>query len=204
MKWNNNFDTTYPIEIVDASYGPLTKGGFGSKMKVVLGPGAAMMRTGSSTSAGSLPSIMPSLVKKDGPKAWVAARLLNAELGGSGTDSTNLAPLTGTANKQHSAYELKVKSMCIVARQKLNLEKKPSKPLTFLYGVKYSVQTVDTFGDFSPYDKVPSHFLISAHVCKYDLDGSNERALDPREQRWFASYCFTNIRIDNQDAHIGY
>ena len=126
MKWDKGIDAKYPIHIVDASYGPLTVGGFGSKMEVVLGPAAGMIRAGSPTRKGSLGSIMSALVKYDGPLAWVAAHLLNAELGGDGLDSKNLAPLTQTANKQHSGQELKVKRMCVVARQKMELNGGPS------------------------------------------------------------------------------
>ena len=201
MKWELGIDRKYPTQIVDATYGSLTAGGFATKMNVVLGPAAGMIRAGSSTRRGSLGGIMGKLVQRDGLLMWAAGHLLNAELGGDGMASKNLAPLTQTANKQHSGHELKVKRLCIVARQKQELQ---SGPLTFYYGVKYSVETVSTFGSFDPYDKVPSHLVISANVYKYDLDGSNERALTSTEQSWFAADSFTSVQIHNRDEHLGH
>lgn len=34
---------------------------------------------------------------------WVAAHLLNGELGGSGTETKNFTPMTNNANKRHSS-----------------------------------------------------------------------------------------------------
>ncbi|HEV2736277.1 MAG TPA: hypothetical protein VGV85_15640, partial [Longimicrobiaceae bacterium] len=93
------------------SHGPVSTTG-GTWMEVVLGPSAAKsVNYGSKTGPASIPGLMSPLHAHD-PGKWVAGHLLNDNLGGSGTDSANLTPLTQTANKQHSKYEDKVKRFC--------------------------------------------------------------------------------------------
>jgi hypothetical protein len=200
MVFNIGVDRQYPLFIVAPTHG-LTVSGRGTSMSVVLGPAAGMMRAGTSTNRGSIPGIMGRLVARDGAKAWAAAHLLNAELGGSGIAANNLAPLTQTANKQHSGLELKVKRLCIVARQKLEL----ARNVNYVYGVKYTVvASAITFGNFVPYNEVPSHFTVNAHVFKYDLNGTNERVLDATESGWFHLDTITNVEVHNRDVHLGF
>jgi len=197
MLWDRVIDSKYPLQVIDVTYGP-TLNNRGTSMSVVLGPAAGMMRTGSSTRRGSLAAIMTKLLTRD-PLRWVAAHLLNAELGGNGLSPQNLAPLTQTANKRHSGMELKVKKMCIVARQKQEFN---SGAPTFFFGIKYSVRAVGQFGTFDPYSHVPSHFVVNAAVYKYDTDGTNERALSPTEQTWFAASVINNEEVHNKDEDL--
>ncbi|HQU84359.1 MAG TPA: hypothetical protein PKY59_14580 [Pyrinomonadaceae bacterium] len=190
-------DKKYPQFIDIPDYGFVDNNGFGRSMKVVLGPAAGLYYAGKPTSADhSIPHIMKALKKRDGGKVWVAAHLLNGELGGDGHDSENLAPLTQTANKQHSGLELGVKTLCNLIRQWHNLYDD-----SFYFGVKYSVNTIGYFGTFDPYNKVPSHFNCSCSVGKYTLKGV-ETAITSQEKSLFSAYTFSNVQIHNRDSHI--
>lgn len=190
-------DKKYPHYIDIPDYGFVDNNGFGRSMSVVLGPAAGLYYAGKPTQAKhSIPQIMKALKNRDGGGIWVAAHLLNGELGGDGQDSENLAPLTQTANKQHSGLELSVKTLCNTIRQWHNLN-----GAHFYYGVKYSVRTVGYFGTFDPYNKVPSHFVCSCNVGKYDLKGV-EIPITSQEKSLFSAYTFSNLQIHNRDVDI--
>jgi len=167
-------------------------------MEVVLGPAAGAFRAGTSTRRGSISGIMSALLKED-PLLWAAAHLLNADFGGDGLAPENLAPMTQTANKQHGKLEKKVKDACTLARQKHELNGLGS----YYYGVKYSVATsAVTFGDFSPYNKVPSHMVVNVSVARFTLDGMTETPLTAKESSWFGTYTYRNKEVHNRDEHL--
>lgn len=157
------FAVGYPNYLLEPEYGAVTPQGFGSAMTVVLTPNAGMLPAGTPTKNTSLGDIMRKLRRRE-TGVWIAGHLLNADLGGSGTEAENLVPLTRTANAQHSRIESIVKRLCVKMRQKHNLYDKRK---DFLYCVKYTVKSVGTFGDFEPYDLVPSHLVVDVKVCKF-------------------------------------
>lgn len=192
-----SFGVSYPNYVVEPEFGDATKEGFGSQMEVVLAPGAGEFRRGTPTNSSSLKSIMSKLHKRD-PGAWIAGHLLNAELGGSGTDDENLVPLTRTANSQHSKYESIVKRLCTKVRQWHNLNKKEK---SFLYCVKYSVSAVGNFGYFEPYDSVPSHLVINISVCKYHWTAQELETLE-NGNLLFNERKVSNVEVHNTDDDI--
>jgi hypothetical protein len=144
----------------------------GTKMAVILGPDAGESTNYGAAPYNSISGHMGKLNEKDytyvgsGTKGlWVAGHLLNDNLGGSGTDAKNLTPLTQTANKQHSAYEQKIKSAITCCRQlRDNYPKVP-----FFVGIHYEVfVSAATFGDDKPYNKAPSHISIRTTLVKAD------------------------------------
>ena len=195
MYTNTAIDRTYPIFIVNPSWSAARPHGFGTEMHVVLGPAAALLRSGTPTGGNSIRGIMTALDKRN-PGRWIAGHLLNADLGGRGDDAENLAPLTRAANRAHATLEAKVKNACTVARQKQELQ---AKPPAFFYGVKYDIRAVDTFGPLPPFSHAPSHLHATCAVFKYNTDGTNERALDAHEAAWFANYVFHNVEVHNRD-----
>jgi hypothetical protein len=168
-------------------------------MVVVLGPDAASsVNYGSSTSSRSIPQLMRPLLDHD-PGKWVAGHLLNDNLGGPGTDSCNLTPLTQTANKNHASYEGYVKNMCFKAGQ-YHSRYKNSK---YWYGVEYSVAvSVVSFGDFAPYASAPSHITISGRVVRVNKT-NGAMTVVPHSDRYASDPAnFAPVVIDNDDSHL--
>ena len=198
MQFNHAIDRTYPVFIVNPAWSAARPHGFGTEVNVVLGPAASLLRMGTPTGGNSIRAIMDALDKQN-PKRWIAGHLLNADLGGRGDDAENLAPLSRVANRAHATLETKVKNACTVARQKQELQRKLP---TFLYGVKYRVRAVSTFGTAAPFNHAPSHLLVTCADFKYDTDGPNERAHDANEAAWFANYVFHNVEVHNDDRDL--
>lgn len=192
------FDKKYPHFIIPPKWGPVSPEGYGTHMRVVLGPGAGILYAGTKTNSSSLRSIMLKLSNRDGAKKWVAGHLLNGELGGYGTQPRNLAAITQTANKIHSAYELKVKRLCIRIRQ----WHQARKPTSYFLGVRYEVQVIDRFGDFSPYKYCPSYLKISAWVYRYDKATEVRSQASQAELNTFKPDMFKSKRIHNRDEHL--
>lgn len=166
----------------------------GTYMKVVLGPRAAKsVNYGTKTSPGSIPRLMNPLHLRD-PGKWVAGHLLNDNLGGSGINTNNLTPLTQTANKQHAGYENKVKIMC----EKADLYHRNNPNAPFWLGVEYTVEvSTTTFGNFSPYDCVPSHIIITAREVKVDKKTKIVEVLGGIRKNNFGP-----LKIHNDDKHL--
>jgi len=196
-----------------------SRGGSGTSMEVTLGPGAvASTNYGSKTGATSIPRCMEPLNAKDytilisGLQAgtarglWVAGHLLNDNLGGLGTQDTNLTPLTGTANKNHATYEGYIKKMLVAADQ-IHRSKRVSGKYTF--GVWYKVEVIDHFGSFKPYSFAPSSILISCKLKKWmtgtssivDATQADIDACSKDHQAVFKK-VFTAVTIDNDDDHL--
>jgi hypothetical protein len=187
----------------------------GTSMEVILGPEAVETTNyGSKTNSDSISSRMRPLNDKDylvsssGKKSglWVAGHLLNDNLGGSGTSGENLTPLTQTANKQHAGYEGKIKRALESSAQILRNNTK----VPFVVGVHYKVEVSDdAFGDFTPYNKAPSHITITANlvkVCKTTREITPLGIVDwphiPPQQTIFLKPAVFKATIDNSDAHL--
>lgn len=169
-------------------------------MSVVLGPaGADSVNRGSSTNSDSLRQSMRLLAARD-PGKWKAGHLLNADFGGSGADTKNLAPLTGTANRQHSTIENRIKGVLIAAGSWAR--RNPGDP--FWYGVRYVV-TVNAinFGDFSPYTRAPSDIIVQAEFVKQDkVSGAITCVPSGSEPFDLGAFSSVNITIHNTDADL--
>lgn len=192
------FDKKYPHFIIPPKYTGLTPEGYGSGMKVVLGPGAGIFYAGTKTDKSSLSGIMTRLVNRDGSKKWVAGHLLNGELGGYGTQSRNLCALTQTANKIHSGLELRVKRLCIKMRQWHEMNKN----VNYFLGVRYTVEVVGKFGDFSPYKYCPSHLVVSARVYRYNKTTGLRSNLSEAQKAKFQFDSFKRRTVHNRDEHL--
>lgn len=186
----------FPNFIIAPQYGPQGFAG-GTRMETVLGPNQGLMYLGSPTSVASIPGIMGPLHRRN-PGKWIAGHLLNGELGGNGTYTPNLTPLTENANKRHSGYELKVKRLCIKCRQYMEMRK-----ITAYYlGVRYQVIVSPIrFGDFPPYNAVASHITISARAYRYDAHG-NQFDLSIEEANHLQADFFNNVEIHNHDDDL--
>ena len=182
---------------VDPVHGPRGNSG-GTRMEVVLGPSAAKsVYYGSATGPMSIPHLMRPLHLRD-PGKWVAGHLLNDNLGGSGMDDVNLTPLTQTANKLHSGFETRVKEMCEIA----DLHHRTNPNASFWYGVHYTVEvSATTFGDFAPYNRVPSHITAQSRVVKVDKQTGVVTPVDNRDQ-YVPRYNLGPTIIDNDDSHL--
>jgi hypothetical protein len=143
----------------------------GTYMKAVLGPDQATnsmsssRRIGSPTkSLNSLHPLIPELNKYQN-NGWIAGHLLNAELGGSGTEDENLTPLTTAANGAHKFYEKHIKNMLELCHRLDTLGKDAKDDPLHWYGVHYEV-TVSPDSFFNPktsteiYSYCPSHITL--------------------------------------------
>jgi hypothetical protein len=192
------------IHLIAPTYGPVVNGR-GTGMQVLLGPFAGLMMTGTQTNSASISNVMQHFHTRD-PGKWVAAHLLNAELGGPGWDPRNLVPMTATANKNHSALELKVKNLCTVVRQQMQ----QGNATGFCYAVAYQVVASNiTFGNFSPYNMAPSHFTVSVAVHKRPWNpmagfGGNWTPVNNFDPLlpYFQQYLFNPKDVDNDDKHL--
>lgn len=141
--------TSVRRELVDVNYGfvrqygacPLTVPANqmiptgGSAMTAILGPDLGDgQRRGTPTNANSLQPLM-GLLHANSAKTWKAGHLLNAELGGSGTQNQNLTPLTAAANNAHRVFEGHLKRMLTLC---YNIDKTYPN-LNEWYGVEYTV-----------------------------------------------------------------
>jgi hypothetical protein len=126
--------------LIPPVYGP-TVSGRGTSMQVILSPRNDALPQGTATSAHySIPGVMNQFHHVN-PGKWVAAHLLNAILGGSGTAGNNLVPMTQTANKQMSSqFELKVKALINIVKNCMKQGYATGK----CYGVHYVVQASAT------------------------------------------------------------
>lgn len=205
------------IYFVKPSWGPTDAGRrcTGTSMKVVLGPLAVDSRNyGSRTNPSSIHQAMVPLKRKDYIQfgknmtkkgLWVAGHLLNDNLGGSGTQTTNLTPLTQTANKNHATYENYVKNMLIVSGQLVR-----AKSLNYMVGVEYQVNVFGQFGDFKPYCYAPSHIKVFASLIKADnvtrelsaMSDHDVGELASRDHQRYLRQTFSWISIDNEDSHL--
>jgi len=126
-------------EIIASTYGALrhynTTCTGASFMEALLGPDLGDgMRRGSATNQQSLQPVMGWLNTYSN-RTWVAGHLLNADLGGSGTNNQNLTALTSTANANHSTFEDHVKRMLAACH---NVDSY-NRGHTHWYGVRYRV-----------------------------------------------------------------
>jgi hypothetical protein len=169
----------------------------GTEMSVILGPHAAKsVNYGSRTCAQSIPGLMRPLHAYD-PGLWVAGHLLNDNLGGSGTDSRNLTPLTQNANKRHSKYEDKLKRACETA----DLYHRNNPTATFWYGMRYRVVVSPiTFGGFAPYSGAPSHITITASAVR--VNKATKVVSDVPLIDRMRNYNFGPVDIHNDDADL--
>lgn len=106
----------------------------GTRMTVVLGPAACDSTNYGSRPSPGTPKVMVALIKKYPKFNWKAGHLLNDNMGGPG-DYYNLTPLTGTANRNHSTYEGRIKNAVIQANQRARFN--PGE--IYWYGVEYTV-----------------------------------------------------------------
>lgn len=169
----------------------------GTEMSVILGPQAAKsVNYGSKTCALSIPGLMAPLHLRD-PGKWVAGHLLNDNLGGSGTESKNLTPLTQNANKRHSKYEDRLKRAC----ESADLYHRNHPTASFWYGMRYKVVVSPiTFGNFAPYSGAPSHITIRAKAVR--VDKTTRMVTDPPLIDKMRSYNFGPVEIHNDDADL--
>lgn len=176
-------------------------------MSVLLGPNAGLMQTGTPTGPHSIPGIMHQFQLRDQGQ-WVAAHLLNAQLGGRGDYAANLVPMTQTANKNHSALELCVKNLCTVARQQMSQGNGGG----YCYAVRYEVTASPiAFGPFAPYHMAPSHMTVAVQIEKKPWDPvagfsyahlwTPIDALDPLWHH-FLPYLFHPTEVHNDDSHL--
>jgi hypothetical protein len=169
----------------------------GTEMSVILGPHAAKsVNYGSKTCALSIPGLMAPLHLRD-PGKWVAGHLLNDNLGGSGTDSRNLTPLTQNANKRHAKWENRIKLVC----ERADLYHRNHPTASFWYGVRYKVVVSPiTFGGFAPYSGAPSHITIRAKVVR--VDKATKLVSDLPLIDKMRNYNFGPVEIHNDDADL--
>ena len=106
--------TSLQVNWVNPVYGGTHTEDRGNYMNVILGPiyeANSLLTGGTSTNYGSI-SYIKNFLEYTTNQPWVAGHLLNADLGGSGTDPKNLVPLTSSANANHKTLEGQVKSAC--------------------------------------------------------------------------------------------
>lgn len=173
----------------------------GTSMDVILGPTAAKsVNYGSKTSAKSIPSLMRPLHARD-PDKWVAGHLLNDNLGGDGEWTRNLTPLTKTANRNHATHENRIKNACEYA----DLFHRTYPGHGYWYGIHYWVDVANiSFGNFSPYNKAPSHITINARMVRMDKNTGHMAYIHATDPDYGVMH-FTNItalEIHNDDAHL--
>ena len=192
-----------------------SRGSSGTEMSVTLGPTACdSQNRGSSTGSTSIRTCMTRLNAKDYSETtshgttrqvglWVAAHLLNADFGGSGTDATNLTALTKAANSQHGALEAKVKRMLVVANQIRRF-----RSLSYTFAVFYKVTVHDRFGGFSPYAYAPSHIVCTAKLKVRSSTGVLSDALPAHFSGITSNQLaalrggFTDKEVHNKDEHL--
>lgn len=145
----------------------------GSGMTAHLGPDYLWAR-GTTTSAQSLPALMPEL-RAASSKNWIAGHLLNEELGGNGTLSQNLTPLTSAANSAHKVFETHIKAMLTACAhieddfKSLTVTQSAGaaeRQFPYFYGVRYRVTV-------SPerYAQNPDPLDLHSYVASYiDVD----------------------------------
>lgn len=109
----------HPRYLVAPKWGSSDASKGGTAMEVTLGPAACDPTNYGSVPGKDTPSMMKKLKGQLDEYGWIAGHLLNDNMGGRGV-AENLTPLTGTANKNHSAIELKIKQEVIKARQALD------------------------------------------------------------------------------------
>lgn len=132
--------TQVPVGIVSLHFGPVRtyagKVTGGSGVTAVLGPDLGDgQRRGTPTNSSSLQPVMSMLNTSTSPHSWVAGHLLNADLGGIGTDDRNLTALTSAANANHKTFESHVKRLLARCRA-LDLQQPDA---TSWYGLRYTV-----------------------------------------------------------------
>ncbi|MCH9684443.1 MAG: hypothetical protein K0V04_23615 [Deltaproteobacteria bacterium] len=158
-------------------------------MDVILGPMAAESSNyGSGTGPNSIKKLMKPLKDRDQGK-WIAGHLLNDNLGGSGSDPKNLTPLTATANKQHSGFELKVKNACIKARQFHEANKNSD----VWKCIHYRVNVSGTFENYAPYSGAPRYLVATFEEIEVDKKtGTIRRGTGQKKTK----------RVENKREHL--
>lgn len=170
----------------------------GVSMDVCLGPAAAWPTNyGSKTNSTSISSRMQPLHDRD-PGKWVAGHLLNDNLGGDGTMTANLTPLTKTANRNHATYEGRIKVAC----DRADLYHRSNPTAAYWYGIHYWVAVAGAaFGDFKPYNKAPSHITINARLIQQDkVSGAITYVAGGYEPFDFTRIW--DVEIHNEDTHL--
>ncbi len=134
-------------------------------MFVILGPAACQSTNyGSKTTPHSIASRMRPLNAKD-HNGWVAGHLLNDNMGGSGTSSVNLTPLTRKTNRAHATYEGWIKTFC--DRIFSFHSNRDNRNVNYWYGVRYVVTvSLHAFGPSPPHTKAPAEITIESRVVK--------------------------------------
>lgn len=132
--------TQVPVGLLSCDFGPVRsyagKITGGSGVTAVIGPDYGDgVRRGTVTNTSSLQPVMGMLNSSNSPHSWVAGHLLNADLGGSGTDDRNLTALTGAANANHKTFESHVKRL--IARCRTLDVQDPD--ANRWYGLRYTV-----------------------------------------------------------------
>jgi hypothetical protein len=191
------------------------RGGSGTRMEVILGPNAvASTNYGSKPGPTSIHRCMKPLnalnfsVTRTGVKKgkWIAGHLMNDNMGGSGVLNTNLTALTGTANKQHSGYEGKIKAALTVSGMLERFNHIPE----FTFGVDYKVEAVGRFGIAGAHALAPEYIEFSSKLVKLDAttgaisdatDMDIERA--PKDSRkTLKAVTFSNVKVHNRQEHL--
>ncbi|AGT07571.1 hypothetical protein [Paracoccus aminophilus] len=144
----------------------------GTSMMAYLGPDVAAGLGTPTNVQKSLGPLMQSLHGSRSPKKWIAGHLLNADLGGSGTDSRNLTPLTTSANRAHSTFEQHIKNMLNECRQievdfsstqQTRSVAAAAAQYPFYYGVRYTVTvSSDRYADRP--DPADFHSYVASHI----------------------------------------
>lgn len=229
--------TEFPQYFVEPNHGDIGKFG-GTSLTVTLGPGATLPENhGSDTSimdndfqkiANALGDIDFKYTNQSEKKSlWVKAHLLNAKLGGCGTDINNLVMLTSTANIIHSGLELKVKNFLDAAQTFERMHNGQNDRTNFWFGIEYTVTVSDeSFGVEGPniipeYLKVPSYITVSSKPNIYSKENMKilkiEDAIIEHMTRgdwvtWNERYYIDKFlkenkaefskQIDNDDEHL--
>jgi len=179
-----------PVYLEQPTWGAAGKFG-GSRMTVVLGPKSCeSTNRGTATTPGSIKRLMNKLKEEAGDMNWKAGHLLNQDMGGSGTDTLNLTPLSGTANATHSGYENRIKKSCgqIGTYHEMN----PGE--THWYGIRYTVTVADTpLGD-GVLKNAASHITVDAQLVKQAKGTTTIVDTGPGDP------AFSFIRIDNRQV----
>ncbi len=189
-------------------------------MLVILAPNWYNQKGTATNSKDSIPTLMNPLNKKDGKseenpgnkiKPWVAAHLLNAELGGRGDETRNLTPMTSEANGKMKFWEQKVKNWATTCAIYMNSKKKIFGTDKCL-GIRYEVLvSPDSFGgdsEIKEYNHVTSHLTISGQVVYMDMTSPGGRELpftddmDDIRTYFRGDWRFDNIEIHNEDEHL--
>jgi hypothetical protein len=124
-----------------------------------------------------------------------------------GYQNTNLTPLTATANKQHSGYELKIKAALTVSSQLERFKKIPA----FTFGVDYRVDVIGQFGAIGPHSLAPDYIELTSKLVKLDdatgvvsdaTDMDIDKVLDEKSRKHLKAARFAGIKIYNDAAHL--